>query len=393
MKRLRILHIGKYFPPAPGGMETYLRDLMNVQMRHGLSVSAIVHSTDRLLSDSQEDFYPLPTEAYQVTRVARWFNLGYVPISPLIFLAFVKKIRSFQPDVIHIHYPNASALWLLLSPAARRVPWVIHWQSDILTKSSDWKLKAAYKIYGYFENKLLKKTARIIVTSPNYLFDSTTLSEFRQKCIVIPLGLDLRQLPSAASIKVRKDKSPDILYLGRLAAYKGLLDLLAAVHSLNGATCWIAGAGEMNVLLKREIKRLDLAERVRLIGEVTEDEKWCLYRNAGVFVLPSTEKTEAFGLVLLEAAHCDAKLVVTDIKGSGTAWVGRQLPQTFIAEPRNIEDLAEKISMALSLEKGISAKTKKTLGLPSLFNLETQIPQIQSVYAGLVPHAPVQSGS
>lgn len=393
MKRLRILHIGKYFPPAPGGMETYLRDLMNVQMRHGLSVSAIVHSTDRLLSDSQEDFHPLPTAAYQVTRVARWFNLGYVPISPLIFLTFFKKIRSFQPDVIHIHYPNASALWLLLSPAARRIPWVIHWQSDILTKSSDWKLKAAYKIYGYFENKLLKKTARIIVTSPNYLFGSPTLSEFRQKCIVIPLGLDLGQLPSAASIKVRKDKSPDILYLGRLAAYKGLLDLLAAVHSLNGATCWIAGAGEMTVLLKREIKRLDLAERVRLIGEVTEDEKWCLYRNAGVFVLPSTEKTEAFGLVLLEAAHCDAKLVVTDIKGSGTAWVGRQLPQSLIAEPRNIEDLAAKISMALSLEKGLSPKTKKTLGLPSLFNLETQIPQIQSVYAGLVPHASVQPGS
>ena len=70
----------------------------------------------------------------------------------------------------------------------------------------------------------------------------------------------------------------------------------------------------MTLVLKSEIKRLGLAERVKLIGDVSEDEKWCLYRNAGVFVLPSTEKTEAFGLVLLEAAHCGARLVITDIK-------------------------------------------------------------------------------
>ncbi len=392
MKRLRILHVGKYFPPAPGGMETYLNDLMNVQRRCGLFVSAIVHSTKHSVTDVQEALYPLPSQAYEVTRAARWFNVGYVPISPTILFTIVKQIRSFRPDIIHLHYPNASALWLLLSPAARKVPWVIHWQSDILTNSSGWKIKVAYKIYQYFEKKLLKKTAKIIVTSPNYLADSATLSMFKEKCIVIPLGLDPAKLPSPASIELRREKSPDVLYLGRLAAYKGLLDLLEAVHILNAATCWIAGTGEMAGVLKSEIKRLGLAERVKLIGDVSEDEKWSLYRNAGVFVLPSTEKTEAFGLVLLEAAHCGTRLVVTDIKGSGTAWVGRQLSRSWMADPSNPEDLAKKILTALSFQEEPCDSTKETRGLPSFFNLETQIPEILSVYDDLVPNVPSQSG-
>ena len=125
---------------------------MNVQGRHGLSVSAVVHSTKRSLADIQEVLHPLSPQAYEVTRAARWFNLGYVPISPLILFSLVKKIRSFRPDIIHLHYPNASALWLLLSQAARKVPGntlaIRHTYSFI------WLETQAYKIYQYFEKKL-----------------------------------------------------------------------------------------------------------------------------------------------------------------------------------------------------------------------------------------------
>ena len=43
---MKILHVGKYFPPYAGGMETYLRDLMAAQARQGLDTAALVHQSD-----------------------------------------------------------------------------------------------------------------------------------------------------------------------------------------------------------------------------------------------------------------------------------------------------------------------------------------------------------
>ena len=348
-KPLRVLHVGKYFPPHSGGMETYLKDLMSVQKRQGLEIMALVHASKRGLFDSTESVCALDGKTYQVMRSARWFNLGFVPISPGFMWSAFKAVRKFKPDVIHIHHPNSSAMWLLLLPPARRIPWVAHWQSDIETPESSKLVRVFYQIYRPIEQAILRKTRRIIATSPPYLESSAALAGHKPKCEVIPLGLDPARLPRAELVAaLDRPNKPLVLFIGRLASYKGLRNLIEAIAELTDVHCWIAGDGALRSELQSGIHQLQLADRVTLLGAITEENKWRLYKACDVLALPSTEKTEAFGMVLLEAAHFETPLVVTDAAGSGMAWVANQLPGSRIAKANDPFSLAQELADLLT---------------------------------------------
>lgn len=375
----RVLHVGKYFPPHPGGMETYLRDLMSVQHRNGLLVNAIAHSSKATLSDERIEVGALDGTTFTVHLVARWFTLGFAPISPMFALSAAKVVRAFCPDVLHIHLPNASLIWLSLFPIARRIPWVVHWHSDVLTPDSSRGTKISYAFYRVFERWVLNRASVVLVTSLAYLQHSSVLKQYAKKCIVIPLGLDGARLPDARQTpSLPHPEGPLICYVGRLAHYKGLTDLLTAINMLPNASCWIAGEGEEQRSLIALISEYGLEDRVRLLGTVTEEQKWAILNTADVVVLPSNQKTEAFGLVLLEAAHFGKPLVVRNIVGSGVPWVAAELGDSFCATSQSAD------SLVVAIEQALIQVKLKTLShrprLPASLNLEDQARDILKQY-------------
>ena len=389
---LRVLHVGKFFPPHPGGMETYLRDLMNVQKRQGLSVMALVHASQRGLIDSEESIDALDGTTYKVMRSARWLNLGFVPVSPGFIWSAFKAIKQFKPDIIHIHHPNSSAMWLLLLPPARRIPWVAHWQSDIETPSSSKLVKFLYRIYRPIEQAILRKTARIIATSPPYLESSAALASHKIKCEIIPLGLDPFRLPRAEQVTaLDRPNKPLILFVGRLATYKGLHNLVEALGELEGAHCWIVGDGPLRSLLERTIQKLQLVDRITLVGAASEADKWRLYRTCDLLVLPSVEKTESFGMVLLEATHFQRPVVVTDAAGSGMVWVAEQLPGSRVAKANAPASLAQEL--AASLQASSRKSPPEISARRSRFDLVQQSQQISGQYQVILASAPDHVGS
>ncbi|MEZ5583162.1 MAG: glycosyltransferase [Candidatus Competibacteraceae bacterium] len=231
----------------------------------------------------------------------------YAPISPSFPFWLARAIHAFKPALLHFHVPNTSAFWALLTPAARRLPWIIHWHSDVVSSQIDRRLALAYRLYRPWEQRLLAASRAIIVTSPNYLHASEALRPWRDKCRVIPLGLDPARIAEPASNDVNHaqsrwgEASCKLLAMGRLTYYKGFEVLVRAVADIANVRLIIVGKGEQHRRLEYLIETLGLGDRVVLAGSQTDAELSALWATCDIFCLPSLERTEAFGLVLLEA--------------------------------------------------------------------------------------------
>jgi len=321
---VKVLHIGKYFPPFAGGMENYLRDLMVAQARAGIDSRALVHQSDFTLRSKQET-WQARGQRLTVTRAALWGRVLYTPVSPTFGLLLRRLIKRERPDLLHLHLPNVSAFWALLVPSARKIPWILHWHADVLASRHSPGLRLFYKIYRPFERALLKRSSAIIATSPTYLESSAPLQAFHSKCHVIPLGLDPGELPGATA----PDEPPGghdhrqlrVLAVGRLTYYKGFEYLIRAMAQCEGVELNLVGSGEQQAKLRALTATLNLQQRVRFHDflpdpQLDEQFRWC-----DCLCLPSIERTEAFGMVLLEAMLHAKATIISDVPGSGMGWV------------------------------------------------------------------------
>ncbi len=317
-KKVEVLHVGKYFPPDPGGMETYLRDLMVCSLNRGMRSAALVHSARPAFRSSEENF-AAGHSTLAVTRAAAWFTVLFTPISPSFPWILRGLIRRWQPKALHLHLPNPSCFWALLLPSARRLPWIVHWQSDVLTPHSGRLIHWLYRLYSPIELKLLRQAANVVVTSEQYLATSVTLAPFKDKCVVIPLGIKDRfyELNHTAEITLNTRSPLRVIAVGRLAHYKGLDTLLHAISQTQHTELDLIGNGRQLKRLKAMCHQLAIADRVRFHGSVNDQERDQLLRRSDCLCLASTDRTESFGIVLLEAMSARKACVVTDVPGSG----------------------------------------------------------------------------
>ena len=318
---MKILHLGKYFPPHAGGMETYLRDLMAELSRRGIGNAALVHQSGISLTTSRE-LYAAGEQGLEVTRVAVWARLLFTPISPGFPWRLSRLISEQRPDILHLHLPNVSAFWVLFLPGARRIPWVIQWQSDVLASRHSLGLRLFYRLYRPFERRLLKRCKAVIASSPTYLESSVPLQDFRKKCVVVPLGLDPSFIAQPTPLPSPGDDSVlRVLAIGRFTYYKGFEYLLRAAAEAEWVEVHLVGDGELRRPLERLARELGIADRVTFHGHLSSEALSAQYAACDCVCLPSIERTEAFGLVLLEAMYFGKATVISEVPGSGMGWI------------------------------------------------------------------------
>ena len=172
------------------------------------------------------------------------------------------------------------------------------------------------------------------------------MAPWRERCHIVPLGLDPNRIPAPEPAALARaealwdDTRFRVLAIGRLTYYKGHDVLIRAAADLPDSRVLIVGTGERRARLETLIQTLGLGERVRLPGFQPEADLNALLARCDVLCLPSLERTEAFGLVLLEAMRFGKPVVVGDIPGSGAGWVVRQAGHGLLVPPGDPAKLA-----------------------------------------------------
>lgn len=377
---MRILHIGKFFPPVPGGMERFLGDLINAQRQAGHEVCALVHG---------QPGQPAPADDPPwLLRCPVWFSLIFAPIAPAFPLWLRQALKRWQPQVLHLHMPNPSVFWALLLPAARAIPWVVHWHSDVEPSRFKLSLRLAYPLYRIFERWVLDKAEAIVVTSPPYLQSSQPLAPWQYKCSVIPLGVDPQRLPEVsptAGEHLWAGEGLRLLAIGRLSYYKGFETLIRAVAGIRGQQLLIVGEGEERGRLEQILRELGHPPHIRLLGAADDATCQCLLASCDLFCLPSRERTEAFGIVLMEAMRYGKPVLASRIPGSGVTWVVQEGRTGQLVAPESVAAWQQALT-----ELGADAALQSRMGRSghARFARDLQIAQtaqrLGNLYAALV---------
>lgn len=316
---MRILHCGKFYPPHPGGMETFLHDLAQAQARAGHEVLVLAHGPSGRTGGAGKAGSP------RIWLARASWTLSYAPLAPSLPWLLVRALRRFRPEVLHVHAPNPAAVWPLIF--GRGLPMALQWHADVEFPPDRRPWPPLLAAWRGLERRLLDRAGAVGVSSPAYLAASRFLAGHAGKCRCIPLGLGPERLadprPEALARAEALWPGPGVrvLAVGRLAHYKGFDVLLGAVGRCPGTVLVLAGEGEEAAALADLRAGLGLQGRVTLAGAVPDDLLAALYATCDLFCLPSLDRSEAFGMVLLEAMRFARPCVVSDIPGSGPAWV------------------------------------------------------------------------
>jgi len=337
---MRILHLGKFYPPHRGGMESFLEQLTLAQAAGGDEVLVLAHGEDapRLAA---------PRQRLEIRRAPVLCTLGgYAPVAPGLPFLFVQALRRFRPDVVHVHAPNGAALWAALF--CGRIPLVLHWHADVQFPPENSPSPLLMACWRRLEALVLRRSALVVATSQSYLDASPALAPHRYKCRVVPLGLAEQDTARVSESSPEAHPALDfldraeglrVLAVGRLAHYKGFSHLCQAVLQTPEASLCLVGEGEERPALEALARQAQ--GRIHLAGAVDDHALDACYRRSQVLCLPSISRSEAFGVVLLEAMRRGLPCIASRVPGSGMAEVLEHETTGLLVAPGSARELAE----------------------------------------------------
>lgn len=355
---MKIAQIVCVFPPYNGGIG-------HSAVRFG-KILALEHEvTTFTLRQKNEP----KTKELGIKRLNPLIRMGHAGLP----LSLLFSLKSF--DCIYLHYPFFGAseiVWLYLL-FHQKTKLVIHYHMD--TDKLAWYLRLLSLPSRLLRDSLFNRADKVISASLEYLENSqiaTFAKNNPDKICEIPFGLDINKftpkLPDKENAVMSKTKEiisfvtknfikrgrVTLLFVGGLDSahyFKGLDVLLNALNLLTNKN-WvlhIIGSGNLQDAYQKRTKLLGLEDRVKFLGKVDEATLIKNYQDSDIFILPSINKHEAFGLVLIEAMACGLPVIASDLPGVRSVF--RDGLDGLKVKIKNSPDLAEKIDQLIGDEK------------------------------------------
>ncbi len=336
-RRLSVLHVSKFYPPERGGMESHLQTLCE-EIHADVDVSVLVAHVKA--ATVREEMNGVP-----VTRLS---SLGVMAGASLCPSLPFQLRQAANVDVVHLHVPNPPAVAAYLG-SGHKGRLVVTYHSDLVRQ------KILGKMFEPLQQMLLRRADAIIVASPDYLKSSPSLKPHLDRCHVIPLGIHLREntITSERREWLRRKYGPRVvLAVGRLVYYKGFEYLIEAMRYVD-AHLVLIGGGPLREQLERKIDAYDLRRNVTLLGALSDDELHEHYGAADLFVLPAVSRSEAFGIVQVEAMAAGLPVINTQID-SGVPFVSLHGVTGLTVPPR------DPLALALGIQHLLERPEQRT---------------------------------
>jgi len=339
---MKILQTPVRFKPYIGGVENYVYELSKQLVRQGHEVKVICASEPPSRAQEQID----GIEVNRLKYIGKIANTNITLLLPV-------KLLSEEFDVIHTHLPTPwSADWSAIISFLRRKKQVVTYHNDIVGNGVS---KYIAKFYNLTMLKfILKRAYKIIITQPKYLDYSPHLKKYKDKIVVIPVGVDTKRFKPMKKIKKSNNTVGFLSVLDEYHRYKGLEYLLKAIalakEKIPGIKLVVGGSGALLLEYKKMAKELGIEENVKFSGFIPDERLAEFYNKLDVFVLPSISyEQEGFGIVALEALACGTPVITTNIAGIAQSLRKEKYP-IFIVNPK-VCDITKKMISVLNTPK------------------------------------------
>ncbi|MDD6268783.1 MAG: glycosyltransferase [Oscillospiraceae bacterium] len=331
-KKLRILQVNKAYYPHIGGIESLVRTYAVELMKRPDVQMQVLVCQDKRGKTTHEIIEGVP-----VTRAGSMGTFASCPLSLSFFRLFRKLSKNADVILFHMPFPLGD-LACLLSGFKGRV--VLAWHSDVV------KQKKLLTFYKPVLKKFLKRADAVVTATKGHIDSSAFLPEFRDKCSVIPYGLNADKYINAPLAPVLSEKLCDkkavkVLFTGRLVYYKGIDVLLRAFEKVRRCELFIVGTGVLEEELKKSAEKME--QKVHFLGVLSDEELRSAFSDCDIFVLPSVENSEAFGIVQLEAMVY-GKPVINTALPTGVPFVSLHEETGLTVPPKDSDALAKAIN-------------------------------------------------
>jgi glycosyltransferase involved in cell wall biosynthesis len=338
---MKIIQATKAYYPHIGGIETVAR-----QLAEGFAEKDSIESKVIVCNDTNTSSHETQSNVC-IHRTATFARIASLPISP----SYPSQLLSQSADILHIHEPFliAPATYLAFRSQARKKfkRLVVWWHSDIV------KQEIISSLYLPLQKAILEEAHAIVVATPNHISSSKVLGEFNNKCHAIPYGVDTARFAMTSECQQKIDrikekyKKPIILFFGRLIYYKGAEYLVEAMNSIPEAHLVVVGKGTLQESL--ELMASKGINNISFIPYLSEEDLVAMYHACEIFVLPSVENTEGFGIVQLEAMACGKPVISSDLP-TGVTYVNQDGITGLVVKKRSSQELVKAIKYLLENE-------------------------------------------
>ncbi|QDT15479.1 glycosyltransferase [Alienimonas californiensis] len=416
VSRLGVAHLGKYYAPARGGIESHVRELAAglTERGHRVAVHAVncggtTSGSGRSVTLGRTRSRRFEDDGVAVTLHGRVANLMKLDVCPRLTAgangllvgpagrratlgAGLREPTDGSPDLLHLHVPNPTMM-VALALSRFAGPTVVTYHSDIVRQSR------AAALLRRLERRVLRRAGAILVSSAEYAEASPVLREHADRVRVVPFGIDLARFAGldpvaekAAEALRARHPGPLWAMVGRLVYYKGHEVAVRALRNVPG-TLLIVGDGPLAERVERVAEECGVADRIAFLPNADDAAVRVALKAATALWFPSTHRSESFGIAQIEAMASGCPVINTAIPGSGVPAVSVDgvsgltvAPGDPAALARAANRLAESPSMRNELADGARRRAFAE------FDRDLMLGRVEAIYeeltAGAGRHAP-----